>query len=95
MFFPSVQEGAAEALERKFSAKIESSNSSIRKPYQISASIGSITKRLDESDTLYSIIKQADEKMYEIKKNKKKSRKAEETAVPTPDNMHEGLYDKL
>ncbi|HRR75656.1 MAG TPA: GGDEF domain-containing protein [Ruminococcus sp.] len=80
IFFSSINEGFAEALERKFNAKIESSNASIRKPYQLSASIGSIVKKLEEGDTLYGIIQQADEKMYEIKKQKKRSRRS--TDIP-------------
>lgn len=64
-------------LERRFSEDLENMNRIINKPYKLSASVGSIVRSLADGDTLYSIIKQADDKMYEIKKQKKKARKTE------------------
>ena len=52
-------------------------NSIIRKPYVLSASIGSVIAMPDENTTLYSIIQEADDKMYEIKKTRKNARKSE------------------
>lgn len=66
---------SAESLEKRFNAKLESINQIINKPYKISASLGSYTVKVSEEDTLYKIIKQADELMYEVKKNKKNSRR--------------------
>ncbi len=77
IFDTIVNEASAEALARKFGAKIDSINSIIKKPYTLSASIGSIVTVPKESDTLYGLIKKADDKMYEIKKNKKNARKSE------------------
>lgn len=74
IFDADAAEGSDMALERRFNAKIDNMNAIIKKPYMLSASIGSIITSADNSDTLYSIIKQADEKMYEIKKQKKNSR---------------------
>ena len=64
-------------LGRKFSAELQAVNDLIRKPYAVSASLGSVIVAVEEGDSLYSIIKQADEKMYEIKKQKKRARKSE------------------
>ncbi len=77
IFDTIVNDGSAETLARKFGAKIDSINSIIKKPYTLSASVGSIITVPEEGDTLYGIIKQADDKMYEIKKTKKNARKSE------------------
>ena len=61
-------------LEQKFNAKIESINDIINKPYKLSASLGSVVETVDDSYTLYRIIKMADELMYNVKKTKKNSR---------------------
>ena len=66
-----------EALEHRFNTELENINKLVKKPYVISASIGSIVTKANEHDTLYSIIKMADEKMYEIKRQKKLARKSE------------------
>lgn len=66
---------SAESLEKRFDAKLDNINQIINKPYKISASLGSYTVKVSEEDTLYKIIKQADELMYEVKKNKKNSRR--------------------
>lgn len=77
IFDADATEGSAEALARKINAKLENINSIIKKPYTLSASVGSILVVPEDSDTLYSLIKQADDKMYEIKKKKHKARKSE------------------
>lgn len=63
-------------LEHRFNTELENINKLVKKPYVISASIGSIVTKANEHDTLYSI-KMADEKMYEIKRQKKLARKSE------------------
>lgn len=62
------------ALEKRINAKLENLNNIIGKPYKISASLGCIAAVPGENDTLYSMIHQADELMYEVKKKKKNSR---------------------
>ena len=52
-------------------------NKLIQKPYAISASIGSVITVAQKDDTLFSVIKMADDKMYEVKKEKKAARKSE------------------
>lgn len=67
------------AFERKLSTKIDNINSIICKPYTLSASVGSVIKVPAEDETLYSIIKEADAQMYEVKKAKKGSRAGAES----------------
>lgn len=74
LFDKNATEESAALLEMKFNAKIENMNSIINKPYKLSASLGSYVTNVDEGYTLYRLIKQADELMYEVKKNKKNSR---------------------
>ena len=76
LFDPKVTDKAAEALARRFASKIDNMNDIIKKPYTLAASIGSVIITPEEGDTLYSIIKHADDKMYEVKKKKKNSRAA-------------------
>lgn len=76
VFSFDVAENDAETFKRRFNAKIESMNSIIKKPYTLSASVGSVIAVAGSENTLYSVIKQADEKMYEVKKNRKNSRTA-------------------
>ncbi len=64
-------------LERRFNEDLENMNRIINKPYKLSASLGSVIESLKEGDTLYSLIKEADDRMYEIKRQKKKNRKSE------------------
>ncbi len=80
IFDSGATEGSAEALERKFNAKLDNMNAIIKKPYKLSASIGSVITFAEEDKTLYYIIHQADEKMYEIKRGKKNSRRSESSA---------------
>ncbi|MBE6863551.1 MAG: diguanylate cyclase [Ruminococcus flavefaciens] len=77
IFEIGVTNAAADALQRCFDSRIENMNSIIKKPYTLSASIGSIIVTPDTNTTLYSIIQEADDKMYEIKKAKKAARKSE------------------
>lgn len=74
LFDTNANADSPELLAKKFNAKIESKNDIIRKPYRISASLGSYLTQVDETYTLYRIIKTADELMYEVKKQKKNSR---------------------
>lgn len=74
VFTPDAVEGDDEAFRRRFNSKIESMNNIIKKPYTLSASVGSVIAYAGDDSTLYSVIKQADEKMYEVKKQRKNSR---------------------
>ncbi len=74
IFNRNATEDSSHILEQRFNAKLEHHNSIISKPYKISASIGSVTTKVDDSFTLFKIVKMADEVMYEVKKNKKNSR---------------------
>ena len=74
IFSTNAQESDALALERRFTTALDNINSIVKKPYTISASIGSVITIAQENETLYSIINQADDKMYDIKKKKKKAR---------------------
>lgn len=78
VFTSDVVNGDDEAFKRRFNSKIDNINNIIKKPYTLSASIGSIIVTADENITLYNIITQADEKMYEVKKQRKSSRLASE-----------------
>lgn len=78
VFQQKASDGDEAAFERRINAKLENINTIIAKPYTLSASVGSIIKVPDADETLYSIIKQADSLMYEVKKAKKNSRAAQE-----------------
>ncbi len=82
LFEVGVTSSSAEALQRRFDIRIDNMNAIIRKPYVLSASIGSVITLPDEHTTLYSIIQEADDKMYEIKKARKKARKSEKVEAP-------------
>lgn len=79
LFDSCASDSSAESLERRFNAKLENINHIINKPYRISASLGSYIAEVNAQDTLYRIIKQADELMYEVKKKKKNSRSGSDT----------------
>ncbi len=79
LFDSCANDSSAESLERRFNAKLENINHIINKPYRISASLGSYIAEVNAQDTLYRIIKQADELMYEVKKKKKNSRSGSDT----------------
>ena len=76
-FSPSATHGDAVTLARKVNTALENINKLLQKPYTISASIGSVVTVAKPGDTLYNIIKLADDKMYDIKKQKKAARKSE------------------
>ena len=60
-------------IENEFSIKLSNINSIIKKPYTIEASIGTIVTEVDREKTLFNLITQADELMYEKKKRKRTS----------------------
>lgn len=64
-------QGSAISLEAKLRQSLDSVNELTKKPYVISASMGSVIKVIDENDTLNDLMEQADAKMYEKKKQKK------------------------
>lgn len=74
----NVEDGDDEAFKRRFNMKTERMNAIIKKPYTLSASVGSVIVTADENVTLYSVIKQADEKMYDIKRQHHNSRRGTE-----------------
>ncbi|WP_294754505.1 GGDEF domain-containing protein [uncultured Ruminococcus sp.] len=76
-FSPNATESDAATLARKINMALDNINKLLQKPYTISASIGSVVTVAKEGDTLYSIVKLADDKMYEVKKLKKNARKSE------------------
>ena len=78
IFNNKASKGDDDAFVRHLNTKLDSINAIYRKPYTISASVGSIIKVPDSSETLYSVIKEADELMYEVKRTKKNSRIAME-----------------
>ncbi len=61
-------------LENEFKEKIDSVNKVINKPYELSASIGTIVSEVTPNLLLFTLITQADEIMYERKKKKATSR---------------------
>ena len=76
-FDPNANNSTVANLNRKITKSLESLNKLIQKPYTISASIGSVITVAKKEDTLFSVIKLADDKMYEVKKEKKAARKSE------------------
>ena len=74
IFNKNVTEKDAEAFARKLNRKLDTKNEIFKKPYKISASVGSIISVASENTTLNSLIQQADDTMYEIKKKRKNSR---------------------
>ena len=77
IFESGVTPASADALQRRFDNRIKNMNTLIRKPYTLSASIGSIITVPAENTTLFSLIQEADDRMYEIKKEHKLARKSE------------------
>ena len=74
IFNKNVSDKDAESFERKLNRKLENKNEIFNKPYKISASVGSIITVANDDTTLFNLIQQADDAMYEIKKRKKNSR---------------------
>ncbi len=58
----------AEKFKKRLMSRLENINKKADKPYKLSASLGFITTIPQNSDTLLDLIQQADEKMYEAKK---------------------------
>ena len=67
-------DGDVEVLENNFKKQLEHINAIINKPYEISASIGSIMSEVSDDLMLFTLITEADEIMYEKKKKKATSR---------------------
>jgi diguanylate cyclase (GGDEF)-like protein len=63
-----------EALESVFNVQLKKMNRLIHKPYELDASIGTIVTEVSDDTTLFNLITQADEIMYERKKRKRTSR---------------------
>lgn len=68
------KDGDIEELESNFKSQLESINAVIRKPYTLSASIGTIMSEVTDDLKLFTLITKADEIMYERKKKNKTSR---------------------
>ena len=77
IFSRGCEENAAETAAAKFDQALAECNAMLKKPYQLSASIGSIVTVAGKNDTLYAMIQHADDRMYEFKKRKKAARKSE------------------
>lgn len=71
---PGASEEDIETLETSFRNNIDTVNNALRKPYKLSASIGTIITKPDPDVKLFNLITRADEVMYEQKKKKKTSR---------------------
>ncbi|MCQ2469474.1 MAG: GGDEF domain-containing protein [Ruminococcus sp.] len=69
-----VSEGDDVSMEHRFCNTLNSRKKLLEKPYELSASIGSVIVTASKDVTLYSVIKQADEKMYQLKTKNKMSR---------------------
>ena len=71
--------GRGDDFVQKFSSKLEDKISEINhtseKPFNISASVGYVSKKPSSEDTILELIQEADAKMYEVKKAKKANRK--------------------
>ncbi|WP_303834956.1 GGDEF domain-containing protein [Ruminococcus flavefaciens] len=80
------------ALETVFEAQLENINSIIKKPYRITASIGTIVSDIADDVTLFNLITVADEIMYAKKKRKRTSRYLRHTD-PTEVHDHESSWD--
>ena len=65
---PGGSERDAEELEAVFRTRLDQINKLLKKPYDISASIGTVCRQITDSDTMFSLITKADELMYEKKK---------------------------
>ncbi|WP_295066713.1 GGDEF domain-containing protein, partial [Ruminococcus sp.] len=63
-----------DALESVFNVQLKNMNRLIHKPYELDASIGTIVTEVNDETSLFNLITQADEIMYERKKRKRTSR---------------------
>lgn len=64
----------ADAFEARFTKNLEKANAEIKKPYTLSASIGTFIAHPNSEMKLFTLISQADQIMYERKKLKHSSR---------------------
>ena len=74
---PNAGKDEAADFERRLYTALDNINRNVKKPYKISASIGSIISSEEDNDTIYDVIDRADDKMYATKKEKKKARLSE------------------
>jgi diguanylate cyclase (GGDEF)-like protein len=65
---PGGTEKDARELDETFKQRLAQANKLLGKPYEISASIGTISQRITDSETMFNLITKADELMYEQKK---------------------------
>ena len=65
---PGGTEKDARELDETFRMRLAQINKLIAKPYEISASIGTISQSISDSDTMFDLITRADSLMYEQKK---------------------------
>lgn len=70
LFGENASDRDAEELCSNFEKRLEMINNTGNKPYKISASIGTVVSDINEEQSLFGIINQADEIMYEQKKRK-------------------------
>ena len=61
-------------LEATITKVTENVNKTVKKPYRIEASVGSILSEIDDNSNIFGLVSKADEVMYEQKKRKKTSR---------------------
>lgn len=74
IFGENAYEEDIDALESVFHVQLKKMNRLINKPYELDASIGTIVTEVNTDTTLFNLITQADEIMYEEKKRKRTSR---------------------
>lgn len=83
-------------IEANFEKNLAAKNAAIHKPYEISASIGTFTTKVEPGMKLFGLITQADQIMYEQKKRKRSSRylrKADEQSLNLSDLQKIGSDD--
>ncbi len=68
IFGTAEDESVGTELDTMFAQKLARSNKTANKPYEVTASIGTLIKSINEQDTLFTMITEADEVMYEQKK---------------------------
>lgn len=68
LFGPGGTQKDIAELENTFRERLAQFNKVIDKPYELSASIGTISQAITDEDTMFSLITKADELMYERKR---------------------------
>ena len=71
LFSMIIGECKPDDIIKRIDAYLESFNETSGKPYKVSASCGFMTSVLDENFNITQVLKQADEQMYIIKRNRK------------------------